>query len=264
MSKMDFDQLCALREIERARMKLGLPGFHDDIQTLVDRYKDGASALKSNNPRLIQAKVLWDKGVGQNVIIGFDSSVPGLDGFGEFNENVPGYPVWAKSFEEYLATIPEIPEALLADDPNLPLLRLVDPRAGLVKTCELFGILFKEFSYSDEDVVAFDTRHEIPNTPFWVRAHDGRKNRNCKPNVCREECKDKLYAMTAMVAIMVWVQDPSIIKENEHVLDCPGSVRRADGCCAYLHVCGGVVRLVLVRHAGSAAPNCGAGSFRRE
>lgn len=262
---INIDQLCALREIERAAMRDGRAGLGAELQVLIDRFKDGRRLLSTKDVRVIQAKVLWDKGLGEGVIIGFDSTVPGLDGFGEFNESVPGYPIWAKTFEEYLTTIPEIPETLLADDPHLPLLRLVDPRLGLVKTCKLFGIKFEKLGYSDADAVAYDARHEIPNTPFWVRAHDGRKNRNRRPDVCRDECKDKLFAMTAMVAIMVWVQDPSIIKEGEHALDCPGSVHRSDrGNCAYLGVWNVGVKVILNRFADNAHPDCGSGGFRRE
>ncbi len=236
-TKFEIDQVLALRELEKARMKKGLHGFKKDFQEFLRRYMDGGEALTSDDPRQIQAKVLWDKG--------FDH------GF--------------ESFEAYLATIPEIPETLLVDDSNLPLLRLVDPRLGLVKTCELFGIKFKEFGYSDADAVACDNRHEIPSTPFWVRANDGRKNRNRRPDVCRDECKDEFLAMTDMVAIMTWVQDPSIIKENEHILDCPGSVHRAGrGYCACLGVWHGEVELVLSWGAGDADPRYGSGAFRRE
>ena len=239
MSVTTKGQMRQFREVEAARMKKGLPGLSVEFQAFINTYKDGAKALKSNDPRLIQAKVLWDKGFGRELNI--------------------------DSFERYLATIPEIPTSLLAEDSALPLLRLVDPRLGLTKTCELFGIKFKEFGYSDADAVACDAHHEIPNTPFWVRAHDGRKNRNRKPNVCRDECKDKLFSMTAMVAIMLWIQDPSIIKQGEHVLDCPGSVHRAArGLCAYLDVWCGEVGLHLHRSAGSAGSNYGAGAFRRE
>lgn len=233
---MTFDQMCELRAIEKARIKAGKDGLRLELQAFIARFTDGGVNVKSDDPRVLQAKVLFDKGLGGNL-----------------------------SFEDYLATIPEIPSTLLADDPNFPLLRLVDPRLGLEKTCELFGITFKEFGYSDADAVAFDARHEIPATPFWVRAHDGRKNRNRRPDVCRDECKDKIFAMTAMVAIMTWVQDPSIFKENEHILDCPGSVHRGTrGDCAYLSVWDGEVKLGLYRDAGLPDPFCGAGGFRRE
>ena len=239
MKEFNNDQILALREIERSRVKKGLPGFHDDIQALIARYKDGAKVLKSSDPRLVQAKVLWDKGVGRE--LGF------------------------KTFKTYLATIPQIPASLLADDPNLPLLRLVDPRLGISKSCKLIGIKFEEFGYSDADAIACDSRHETPTEPFWVRAHNGRKNRNRRPDVCRNESKDNLFAMTAMVAIFVWVQDPSIIKEGEHVLDCPGSVlRAARGCCACLRVWGGEVKLYLHGHADIADAYFGSGGFRRE
>jgi hypothetical protein len=229
--KLKPGQIGELVELDRA-----CGGIGGEVAALIKRLTDGRRLLDTNDVRVIQAKVLFDKGLG-----------------GDF------------SFEAYLATIPEIPTSLLADDPNLPLLRLVDPRLGLVKTCELFGIKFKEFGYSNEDAVPFDTRHEIPNTPFWVRAHDGRKNQNRKPNDCRDECTDNLFAMTAMVAIMVWVQDPSIIKQGEHVLECPGSVYRAvRGLCAYLIVWSGGVRLCMDRLAVFDNPSYGSGGFRRE
>lgn len=231
--KMTTDQIRELLELDK------LCGIHTEIQELIRRLTDGGAVLKSDDPRVFQAKVLWDKGLGRGI---------GID-----------------TFEDYLATIPQIPTTFIFNDTDFPLLRLVDPRLGLVNTCKLFGIKFEEFGYSDADVVPCDDRHEIPNTPFWVRAHDGCKNRNRKPSICRDECSDKFFAMTAMVAIMVWVQDPSIIKEDEHVLDCPGSVHRSGrGFCAYLDVWGGEVELYLGGYAGAVHPHCGSGGFRRE
>ncbi len=230
------DQIFALGQIEIRRILKGLPGFYDDIQALIDLHKDGgAKVLKSSDPRLDQAKVLWDKGIGCE------------SGF--------------ETFEAYLMTVPQIPVSLLADDSNLPLLWLVDSRLSLVKTCEIIGVKFEE---PEKDPVPCDDRHEMPIEPFWVRAHSGRRNHYRRMDVCRNECKDNLFAMTAMVAIMGWAQDRSIIKNYEHVLDCPGSVRRLTRHLgASLGVWHGEVILHMDRYKNDPDPYSGSGAFRR-
>ncbi len=210
-----------------------------EVQAPIRHLANSEGKLKTDDPHVIQANVLWDKGIGREL---------GID-----------------SFKDYLASIPGIPHSLLKNDAMHPLLRLVDPRLGLSKTCELFGIKFREFGYEDKDVISFDDRHGIPRTPFWVRAHDGKKHRECKPRDCRDKCTDKLFAMTAMVGVMVWVQDSNIIRKSEHFLDCPGSVHRLDrGFCAFLGIGNSGIRLSLGRYDGGHSPICGAGDFRRK
>ncbi len=211
-NKLKPGQIGELVELDRV-----CDGVGDEVTALIKRLTNGRRLLNTNDVRVIQANVLFDKGLGGDL-----------------------------SFEAYLATIPEIPESLLADDAVFSILRLVDSRLGLFKICELFGIEFKENQNSDESVIALNTRYEMPTEPFWVRAHHNLNQFECKETVPLSD-KDKIFYMTAMVSIMVWVQDPSILMENGSVIDCLGSAySKYRKNHAFLHVWQGLVALDLV------------------
>ncbi|MCI0479515.1 hypothetical protein L0Y59_03140, partial [Candidatus Uhrbacteria bacterium] len=90
-------QIRELLDIDRARGGIG-----PEFQELISRLTSGGVGMKNDDPRAVQAKVLWDKGFGRES--------------------------GCRSFQDYLATIPEIPPELVDDDPRFPLLVLVDDR----------------------------------------------------------------------------------------------------------------------------------------
>jgi len=234
MSDLTTGQIGQLIEIDRARGGIG-----EEVQELIRRLTSGGVAGKSSDPREIAAKLLWDKGFGNEA---------GVD-----------------SFEAYLAQIPKIPESLLADDPDLPLLSLADPRPGLVKACELIGVRHAELGYSEGDAVPCDERHTDPTEPFWFRHDDGRRNRDRRPDHCRDECTGDVLAGTATVGAFAYLHHHQIVVENEHIIDLPGSVRR-DGRvdCAFLGVWEGQVEFYVSRGSDGAGPDCGSLRFRRK
>ena len=181
---------------------------------------------------------LWDRGFGRNRAI------------------------QAENFLAYLASIPQIPASLLADDPDLPLLSLADPRPGLLRNCRLLGIQFDELGYKDGDAVPFDERFVLPTAPFWFRHDDGRTNRNRRPDHCRDALTGDIQAGTAMEGIFALTHHPSI---GEHIMDLPGTVNgsmRVD--CAFLSVSDGRVELSLLRKFDLAHPDCWTLRVRRK
>ena len=239
MSLFDTGHVAQLHEIQRSRLKSGQPGIGLEVEELIARLTSGGVAGKAVDDRTRFAKVLWDLGFGRELKI--------------------------KTFKAYLATIPEIPESLLGHDDDLPLLSLADPRLGLVVACRLIGIKHEDFGYKEGDAVPFDDRFKDSVTPFWFRHDDGRKNRNERPDSCREANTGDTLVGTAMVGIMAYVHHKEIIREGEHVIDLPGSVGRQNrGGCAYLKVWDGQVELDLSRNADSASPNCGSMRVRRK
>ena len=228
-----------LHEIQQARLRAGQPGIAPEVEELIQRLTSGGVAGKFTDPREIAAKLLWDKGFGNEA---------GVD-----------------SFEAYLAQIPEIPQSLLADDSEMPLLSLADPRPGLLKACELIGIRHAELGYSEGNVVPCDDRHTDPTEPFWFRHDDGRGNRNRRPDLCRDECTGDVLAGTAFVGAFAYLHHQQIVVEDEHILDLPGSVHRDSRFdCAYLGVWGGRVGLCVYGGSGEAGPECGSLRFRRK
>ncbi|MBI5794185.1 hypothetical protein HZA87_03835 [Candidatus Uhrbacteria bacterium] len=217
------------------------PGFHDELQAFIRQVTSGGVAGKMTDPREAIAKRLWDRGFGRDPKI------------------------QAKNFKVYLASMPKIPAGLLADDAELPFLSLADPRPGLLRSCKLLGIQHEELGYKDVDAEPFDDRFTVPTTPFWFRHDDGRKNRNRRPDHCRDEAAGDIQVGTAMEGIFAYVHHPDIVKEGEHVIDLPGTVHhsgRAD--CAYLEMWGGQMKLRLSGSSDVAYPLCGALCLRRK
>lgn len=236
MSLFDLAHVAKLNEIQRARLSAGQEGIGPEVEELIRRLEMGGV-----NQWRIQAKRLWDRGFG------LDPSIQ------------------AKNFKVYLQGIPRIPASLLVEDSNLPLLSLADPRPGLLRSCKLLGIQHEELGYKDGDAVPFEDRFVMPTQPFWFRHDDGRKNRNRRPDHCRDELTGDIQAGTAMEGIFVYAHHPDIVKENEHILDLPGTVHhssRAD--CACLRVWGGQVELDLNWSSDIASPGYGTLRLRRK
>ena len=235
----DVGHVAQLHEIQRARLSRGDPGIGSEVEELIARLTSGGVGARSGDLRTIQAKRLWDKGFGREVK--------------------------AKNFKAYLASIPEIPASLITDDPEFPFLSLVDPCVGLVCACSLASVQHSELGYSDGDIIPFDERHTDPTQPFWVRHDDGRKNRNRRPDHCRDECTGDLLAGTAMVGLFTYIHHQEIVKEGEHILDLPGSIHHDEPLvCAYLGVWDGQPKLSISGDSDRALSDYGSLRFRRK
>ncbi len=185
-----------LHEIQKARLARNEPGIGPEVEELIRRLTSGGVAGKVvDDIRLIQAKRFFDRGFGREL---------GL-----------------KDFAAYLATIPTVPETLLADDPNFPLLVLGEPRLGLTRACELIGL---RYTGSDQTLVPFDKRHAEPTKPWWFSMHDGRRNRNRKPSDCRTSLGANEISATALRGVCTFLHHPGVIVQGEHCVDLPGSV----------------------------------------
>ncbi|TAL50567.1 hypothetical protein EPN81_02460 [Patescibacteria group bacterium] len=236
MSLFDVGHVAKLHEIQTARLRAGQEGIGAQVDELIRRLELGGV-----NQWRIHAKRLWDRGFGRDPVVN------------------------AKNFKTYLQGIPQIPAGLLADDADLSLLSLADPRPGLLRSCKLLGVLYEELGYSEGDAVPFDERFAIPVTPFWFRHDDGRKNRERRPDHCREEPTNDILVGTAMEGIFAYAHHPHIVVQGEHIIDLPGTVPRGlRVSCAYLGVWGGQTGLDLSRHSGIPGPGCGSLCVRRK
>jgi len=191
--------------------------------------------LPATDIHLAQAQRLWSLGVGSAA------------GFADF--------------ASYLASIPEILTALLADDPEFPLLVLDETRLGLKKLCDLGGIAFDG---NDETLVAFDDRHLELAVPTWIRVQDGRRNRNRSVRDCRKTFGQDELGLTALQGACTYLQHPQVVSEasqnGAHTMDLSGSIHRGDrNCSARLGLWSGRLELIwdfdgyAYRHYGSAS-----------
>ncbi|MFH1078399.1 MAG: hypothetical protein V1745_03945 [Patescibacteria group bacterium] len=194
-------QISQLHEIERARVRAGLPGLRQDLQDLIRR----SAVVADPKPKILgdthypedyirhdQAKVSWGKGWGKE--LGF------------------------RTFEDYLATIPEVPPELVDDDPRFPLLVLVDARLGIKKSCELLGI---QNTFDDAYSIASDGSAAEPSV-YWMRSQEGRRYVGQSMESCRAQFEEDEIGVTLQEGVMM-------VAQNQWGLfgwrmDCPGSV----------------------------------------
>lgn len=167
-------------------------------------YRDNAreDQAATDDARIVQATVLWDKGFGRELKM--------------------------TSLEEYLASLPAIP----AKSPiaYLDRLILVERRVTLVAACRLAGL---KFSGNEERLVPFDPEKGKPVGAYWMWCQDGRRNRNKPPSQCRKDFQPGEIGCDAFEGVAIYAQDPKVIED--HHMDLPSSVNvvfRDD--CAYV------------------------------
>jgi len=222
-SLMDLGHVAQLHEIQKARLKRDEPGIATEVEALIKRLTDGGVAgtrkggrifnselpgIRAEEQRRIQAKRLWDKGFGD--VIG------------------------CESFEQYLETIPEIPERP-QDLPEHFKLILVDARiardnnlGGLVAVCELLGVTF---SGNTNTLVSHDPKHKVKEDVYWMWCQDGKQNCNKSVKTCRKQfAKSGEIGLNAMEGLAIFAQNPDVLKD--HCIDLPSSVRSGgrEGC----------------------------------
>jgi len=238
MAHLTTKQIKQLIEIDEAGS-----GIRAEVQTLIKRLTSGGVGIKTDDPRKAQAKRLWDKGFN---IIG--------DGVKDPVSGCLRFPV-AENFEQYLATIPQIPEALMAADERFPLLILVDARHGITESCKFAGLKYNGDDRTFED---FDPKKVRTSQVYWMHCQDGRKNRGKSVKTCRENFAKDEIGLTAMEGVALYIQNSKVIKG--HFLDLAGSVHReSHDYVASLGDWRDEPGLVWSWHGG-ADPFCGAAS----
>lgn len=188
MAHLSTRQIKQLIEIDQAGK-----GIKDEVQALIARLTSGGVGVKTDDPREAQAKRLYDKGLFSKV----------------------------ESFQDFLATIPEIPEALKAASDRFPELVLVDTRMPVSKICELLGI---DFPGNDETYVDFDPKTAKTDNVYWIRAQDGKRNSGKSVRTCRESFTEDEVGLSVYEGLALFVQSPKGLKGR--VMDLPGSVHR--------------------------------------
>ncbi|MFH2136421.1 MAG: hypothetical protein ABII19_02200 [Patescibacteria group bacterium] len=230
-------QVGELLKIEDTRFERGESGLRRELQGLINRLKSGGVAGKTDDPRVAQAKRYFDLGVGRELGI--------------------------QDFSVYLGTIPEIPEALKADDSEFPRLVLVEPRIGLARLCRLGGIAFEG---DDKTFVPWSDECRDSATPIWIRVQDGRRNRNRSVSDCRRNFAAGELGLIALQGITAYLQHSEVVTDlncnDGHVMDLPGSVLRDRVHAAYLRVNGGQAELNW-DWSGNASPDYGSASCRK-
>jgi len=192
-----------LSEIQNARLRRGMPGIGSHVEDLIARLTSGGVAGRSDDPRIVQAKRLWD-----------------LCADGELG---------AATFDEYLVTIPSIPLCLLGGEGRLaefPYLVLEEPRVPIKRLCEFCGI-----DHRDDE---FRPAHEPfadPKKPHWLRLNNGRKNlgRKTDQTLLWATVASCEIPLTALQGVCAYLQHSTILVDGSPngspmIMDLAGSI----------------------------------------
>lgn len=201
---MTTDQIAELVAIDRASKT----GIRTEVQELIGRLTSGGVSPESDDPRLVQAKRLWDKGWGRELNI--------------------------SSFEAYLEMIPvEIPPRPSVE--HLDRLILVDRRLKLVPACRLAGL---KYDGNDQTFVPFDpAKAKDDGSVYWMWCQDGRRNHGKNATKCRQEFVTGEVGLDAFEFVALYTQGQTVIgaPKDYHYPDLPGSVHVTDrdgiACC---------------------------------
>lgn len=191
MAHLTTRQVKQLLEIDSAG-----PGIRAEVQELISRLTSGGIGPKTDDPREVQAKRLWDKGWGREL---------------DF-----------ECFETYLATIPEIPEELKEHDERFPELILVDARVSVRTACNLLGI---ECCIEAQDLVSDNENRETARVS-WMRCQNGRRNAGKSVRTCRDEFATNEFGLTATEGLAFFAQKPDQCRN--WCMDLPASVYRSN------------------------------------
>jgi len=194
MDENHLESLIArLRAAEAVLIQCKQPSLVPDLAALVRKAEfESAGIVPSQDPREIQAGILWAKGFGKGRYF---------------------------SFEEYLASIPEIPEPLMRRDDRFPLLVLVEPRPGLQAILECVRLTC-EADPRKMSLRLGDWSTRPLDTPYWMRCNNGRERHR------DQEYLRSFYAsldptelaLTLEEGACLYGQHPKIIKDFDLIL----------------------------------------------
>lgn len=134
------------------------------------------------------------------------------------------------SFEDYLGTIPPVPDFPAGWRGRFDRTVLVDARLPLKKMCGLLEIEFLGDEDTWVDYVPEKTKHDV----YWIRCQDGRKNHGRNVRDCRKAFAAYEVGLTAIEGIALFAQDRSVL--DDHFPELPGSVLRRRGLVAFLRL----------------------------
>ncbi|MDO8599479.1 MAG: hypothetical protein Q7S02_05195 [bacterium] len=166
MARFTESQLLRLAALERAYMAHGGSGFHDDVEVLLRRFESAKldeRKATAEDPRIARARILYRRGWADTG--------------------------GARTFAQYLAGIPPIPDVLLEPNEVFPDLMLEDQRPFRVRgqplrlraACAMLGVGFRgdDRTFVDVDTGVADAEVQ------WIRVHDGLRYRGYLPQECR-------------------------------------------------------------------------------
>lgn len=139
-----------------------------------------------------------------------------------------GNDLGCRTFEEYLESIPPLPEWPAKWEAYFDRSVLVDARVPLKRMCELLNIEF----LGDEETFVPYLPERLDQKIYWIRCQDGRKYHNQSVRDFRRLSVFDEVGMMTTEGIALLIQDRAALKN--HVMVLPGSVLRRRGLVAFL------------------------------
>lgn len=216
MARFTESQLLRLASLEREYMTHGGSGFHDEVEVLLRRFESAKVddwKAATEDPRTARARLLYRRGW----------------------TDVGG----ARTFAQYLAGIPPIPDVLLEPNETFPDLVLEDQRPFRVRgqplrlraACAMLGVDFRgnDRTFVDVDTGAADAEVQ------WIRVHDGLRYRGYLPQECRAAFMEGEYGTTLFQGLSLCVHRSNLpMLQAVFSMQLPGTVAsgKPRGCAS--------------------------------
>ncbi len=189
--ELDTTLIAELIYADKERRAHGLPSLGADVRLVIDAAAANESVSLTVNPRLAQARVLWNAGFGKEV--------------------------GATSFSEYLTGIPAVPDELKHENSAYPHLILVDARVPAATVCRLLGVQPK-----GNALTANMAHLQEKGIVYWMRCQDGGRHRGRSVKDAESTFDAGEQGLSAVEGLALVLQMPTLLQER--YLDLANSV----------------------------------------
>lgn len=178
--ELDTALIAELIHADEARRAQGLPSLGTDVRLVIDAAAANESISLAVNPRLAQARALWDAGFGMEV--------------------------GAKTFAEYLQGIPSVPDELKHENSAFPHLILVDARVAASAACRLLGVQPK-----GNDMTAQMKHLNEKGSVYWIRCQDGGRHLGRSVKEAESKFEAGEQGLSAIEGLALVAQMPELL-----------------------------------------------------
>lgn len=181
--ELDTTLIAELIHADEDRRAHGLPSLGADVRLVIDAAAANESVSLTVNPRLAQARVLWDAGFGKEVGV--------------------------SSFTEYLSNIPSVPDELKHESSVYPHLILVDARVAASVACRLLGVQPK-----GNDATAKMPHLNEKGNVYWIRCQDGGRHLGRSVKEAESKFEAGEQGLSAVEGLALVAQMPELLKSQ--------------------------------------------------
>jgi EmrB/QacA subfamily drug resistance transporter len=175
--------IAELIDVEKKQVQAGSQGIFREVRYLIDCIAFDKNFLSQADARLVQARVLWDLGLGKVL------------GFTEFNE--------------YLKTIPPVPRFDEAVTEEFLYIILVDARVSVTEVSKLLGV-----SVKGNHTTATQAELHQKGQVYWISCQNGYKYQRLNT----QEAKNNFHLQEAGLSIVeglaFFAQHPELVRQS--------------------------------------------------